>query len=734
MKSWFRKARGCAALCALLLCGCPAPSPECIEGDEPTCPDAGGPPPDVCNSAQEALSDASCELALGQVRQAFISFGGDQDWYLARMPALTPRSLVHLSGGYGAPATAVNLSLTLLAEDGKTSLAQKVDRHGQAAPRPVDIILPFSQSNAKLLVLVGDEAGTAVPRFDVKNPYSVKIEVVENPDPNEPNDQTPTVIPLAQQGATLAGQVQGQLATDDDVDRFKFTAPAGRKVIHLRLTAPKMNPPPPYRLSYTLYEPSGRPVSEGVVQNEFLAVDLATARLSTAGDWTVVVQGYKSPNTSTTVPGDIRPEAKYTLAIAILDEVDATEPNDTLANARVAAIGAPGGSQSWTGRIGYVPDPDWFAVDLGPLAEWSVLQFDVRPGAGGGRFPPLSTSADRQLRVLAVVAQGAQTCKMDPNVCPKGYEGSQLWQSQVEGMCDLSPAQCLLAERNEHVSFANLRNFEGRLPVPPHAASLRYYVVVQDEGNNWADDRDYTLTVRWLDDPDEAAAKAPVTLPQTTSYPSPSPAAEVSGDLSHGYGRVVQHDVNRGDGVRAPEDYDAVPSDVDRYQFDFPAGLTTEQSWALEWEILHLPDGGLPADLALELEFCDADADGGATGCATVSRGLVLAYSPDRLAPWYSQSLADRTVLYERNRTATSTTVRAAPAGCFCYESRFVRGGRYYAKVLAVDRKSHEPVQYRVRSAYASYPQGFTTDGGARTCPVSTDGGPSCRFTGGASN
>ena len=154
----------CASFAALGLMACPPPSTECVTGNEAGC-DAGGPPPDFCNSQAEADADpAHCALTVtsggaapvrkdGVYISKMLDGGVDQDWYVAQLPALTPRSLVHINGGYQATQTAVNFQLNVLREGGSglTSLAAAVDHHvGGAAPKPVDIIFPFVESNTKL--------------------------------------------------------------------------------------------------------------------------------------------------------------------------------------------------------------------------------------------------------------------------------------------------------------------------------------------------------------------------------------------------------------------------------------------------------------------------------------------------------------------------------------------------------------------------------------------------------
>jgi hypothetical protein len=170
-----------AALGETLLMACPPEPPLCEFGDEEGC-DAGTPPPDLCNSREEALTGAQCQLTLGtQIADRFIGHSGDQDFYSVQLGALTPRTLLHVNGGYGVPATPVNFAINILNEAGTSSGARRVDKHGQAAPRPVDIIVPFSESNAKLIILVGDEALVQVPPYDVRNPYALVVETLENP-------------------------------------------------------------------------------------------------------------------------------------------------------------------------------------------------------------------------------------------------------------------------------------------------------------------------------------------------------------------------------------------------------------------------------------------------------------------------------------------------------------------------------------------------------------------------
>jgi hypothetical protein len=737
---------------AVLLCACSSAPPCDPEVDE--CATDAGPPEDICNSKDEAFNDSRCEIPLGADAGllGFIGIakdgGVDSDFYSVKIPStVTPRTLVHISAGYAVPATPVNLAVSVLREDGNTSLARKIDKHGAAAPRPVDIVFPYGDASTRLLVLLSDEGAGLKPNVDNRNQYEVKAEVLENPDSNEPNDVTPTVITLT--GTSPAtGTAFGALATDDDVDKYSFTAPGGRKILYLHITGAcatfgaatcntRLMPEPPFRVGYVLFDKDGKPVAEGQAKNEFIPVDLATARLTTAGEYTLVVSGYKAPNMTAVTPGDLR--MIYKVELQLLDDLDTNEPNDSIAQPKVVPM-AYGSAVSFTGRLGYVPDPDVFALDLAGSVNAGVLRYKLTGPTGTGRFPPLAPASDRQVRVVTEVNVGAtradreNNCKTNSNVCPKGYEGSLQAQSLIESLCGAQdPPWCTWAERNEDSQFANLRNMEGAIPVPAHGGT-RYYLFVQDDGNDYADDRDYKIDIAYEADPDDTARAAlpfatqQTTLSQNASFPVPASVGEVTGTLSFGYGRTIRHDINKGEGIRAGNDYDAVPNDFDRFEMALPAvPAPIDRSWALQWDVLPSDAGTIAGQIALEVNFCTTGTltDG---GCTSVDR--VLAYSPDQLGPWYSNVQSDRGTLWKlMNNPGGGVTVTAEPLGCFCFEPRVMSTGHFIFKVGAVDRDSNAPISYRIRQSIAPYPQGYVVDGGSMMCPAPGVDGGGCRFT-----
>ena len=145
--------------------------------------------------------------------------------------------------------------------------------------------------------------------------------------------------------------------------------------------------------------------------------------------------------------------------------------------------------------------------------------------------------------------------------------------------------------RRDPARFPNLGNFQGALPVPPHAATLTYHFVAQDDGTNWADDRDYRLDVSWEDDDaEEVGAYSGATETERArtlngvgagNLPVGNASFESKGELSYGHGRLRGNDRATGLGVRGPADYDAVSSDTDSTRTTSPAGprRRTPRGW-----------------------------------------------------------------------------------------------------------------------------------------------------------
>lgn len=715
------------------------------------CPGGGGGgdalPPDLCNALDEALNDSRCALQqdANPPHMDFISVPNDQDWFSFRTPStLDARSLLRITGGYDPRITTpVQLAMNLLREDGQASLGRVVDVHGQGSPQPLQILTRFTQPDTRLVLLMADQPDSpARPQFDALHPYLVGWSVLEDPDVNEPNDTTPTPIPL---NASFSGSQTGVLATQDDVDLFSINAATAGRILYFHIGEATPSPKPAlYRLAYTLLSPSGAPVAEGRVDNVFSTVDLATARvIQAAGTYTLSIHAYREPSVIGPLPGDDR--LTYKIDVLIVDQQDANEPNDTLAQADPKAVSlALGSTRTFTGRIGSVGDPDWYAVDVPASSSAQILHYKVLPPTGTGRFPPLPLGpggfADREITAVTTVTQGTLACQTDSTLCPKGFAGNPNYQLAVNQICARTPAQCLWSDREEDPSYPNLKNFEGKFPISPHGIATRYYLLMQDVGNDWADDRDYTLQVTLEADSDDTARLAlpglTTVVPFTqdvsgSTFPAPpASASTLSGKLSFGYGRLFSNDPIVGQGIRGPGDYDAVETDVDRYELDIPfqdpASGPLDRTWELQWTVQSV-NGVQPESLFVEAELCDGTqtpTDGGTCASVTTSRsggGLVFAYDSASLRSWWNVNTGvGIQPLYDLATTTSSSTVTARAYGCFCFEPRFIQGGKLFLRVGGVDRNSWDETTYTVKTAFTSYPKSFAAqaDGGTRSCPA----------------
>jgi len=110
------------------------------------------------------------------------------------------------------------------------------------------------------------------------------------------------------------------------------------------------------------------------------------------------------------------------------------------------------------------------------------------------------------------------------------------------------------------------------------------------------------------------------------------------------------------------------------------------------------------------------------------SRGnkLVLSYNPASIAAWHNPNGPFQPA-YDRG-TPPDQTVLARAYGCFCFEPRFVAGGKFFVNVSSVDRNTYFPARYDIWTAFTDYPQSYPLDGGMVSCPApGPDAG--CQFT-----
>ena len=472
-----------------------------------------------------------------------------------------------------------------------------------------------------------------------------------------------------------------------------------------------------------------------------IAADIATARLSTAStavNWLLSVHGYKQTST-TQVPGDLR--FKYTVTVVTVPDVDPQEPNDTMAqsdttSATQVSVGV-GGSTSKTGRISYVGDADYYKITL-PSGAASTLHYKITWGTGS-RFPaPLPGTLDRLTRVLTQVPLAS--CQDSPTVpstaCPKDQDNGVEYPTAQETFCQQN--LCLWGQRYEDLAFPNLRNLEGVVSIPSGGGT--YYLVMQDDGLDWADDNLYTLELDRQTDPDPLRTQS-VAMADLGSY-SETPgggATTLTGTINYGYGHLFNNDPTKGQGIRAPHDYDGQVSDLDTYNLTFSPSLVNgwyDRAWELSWSVEEGSTGIVPSNVLVTAVFC-AQNGGSCTSVATSASGnpFSFAYTGASVASWQNRDAgAANYPVYSQTTSGAGQVTTALTTGCFCLEPRFVQSGKLTLQVENVDRNTYEGMNYTIHTALAPYPQNYVETGVSGSCPAPVSNGqggynPGCLFT-----
>ena len=554
----------------------------CSKTPTPPVTDAGPPPVDTCNTADTAKDDPTCQLALdGDPVKGFIYPAGDRDWYHLKLPAALPaRPLLNVHTGYSAPSSPVTLTANIIGTDGQTSLGTGEDPRLHGEPTVFDVVvrLDAAAAGSDYYVLMQDDASDnddpAHGDFDRKNGYTLTASVSSDPDVHEPNDTEATATGLSVGEASQAS-IDGALATTGDEDYYLLdvATTASRPILYIDLTAPALTPAPLTRVSFVLY-PQGdklHPIAQGSSKSPVGKQEVATARLLPGGGkYVLVVKGNKERDTDPPPAGDIR--LVYTLKSQVFPDLDSNEPNDDITRSTGAVL-AIGDTKIFQGRIAYVPDADWYAIDVAGSTQNSRLAYTVSFPSGGdpGRFPA-TDATEIHSKILNVVTTPSSLSDCITN-CPG--------DPQIKAdYCGRSISQCARSVRYENTMFSNLENFLGVVPVPARPGLARYYINIQPRSLDAANDQLYELKVQILPEtPDELSAyrdspagAATLGMPWLSTYnPDPGTGLTVSGQIS--YGLLPRSDSTPADNnpllPKAPPDYDA-KNDADLYELVLP--------------------------------------------------------------------------------------------------------------------------------------------------------------------
>jgi hypothetical protein len=738
----------------------------CIKGEVGGVPEPPITHPDLaCNTAPEARDNPECRLQLNVEKQEYIQQPNDKDWWVVNVGTLPTRAIVHVVAGYKPGAgqdagnfnTAVNFKINVLDSNNgvvATSMAFAQDQHGSNPPKMLDLTFRYTKGSNDLYILVEDDNGR---KYDNLSPYSVFVEVVPDPDANEPNDTPATATPvtLTPTPDGVQGNTGGVLATPGDSDYFSINAPNPNSVMWIHVvqdcTITTCPAPHAYRLEYFLRSPApGNPViatdsagAGSLVSDQLMEV--GTARLlPVTGLYTLQVRAYVDPNNQTVIPpGDLK--FTYKVEVIIVPLQDPKEPNNSIEDAKAKpspdlTIGA-GGSGNITGRISFVPDPDWYRVRLsGASAVPHLLHYKVTPSDVPARFPPVPGRKDRHLNVTTEIPNGAQSeCAAgDAGVCIISAPTSNFNYPIATNFCQQATPQCLQSARYENYDvppkFPDLLNFEGVLQVPPHPGDVDYFFQFEDEGVNWADDTDYTIFVQWLAEPEPALEALPEAQRPATMG-SGGPVTPLTGYLSYGIGAT---DTSLGIApITDVKDYDGRGDDVDTYAVDIPVGAVPDGA-RLFWQ-WRIPSAGTtpPYDLGIRLGFCVPD---GGVDCASIqtrtqagNSQLGLIYTDQDVTSWWnSPQVTPLEHAYDRTYSGTMPTGNVLTVlrdyACGCLEPRLIPASgtaKMFVSVFPINRQTWDTgIPYTVETGFGAYPYSFTPNGGGTlSCPTP------CNFT-----
>jgi hypothetical protein len=706
------------AVSCSLACGKKAPDPT---------PDAGSITIDQCSSATVAKTLAECQLTLGQKLTGHIAPAGHHVWYHLSLPTLPPRALLQVTAGYDVPESPVTLQALLFQGDALKSLGSAIDKKPRGSPSPVNVVSRVDQPGDFYVLLQDDGSsadGAQKGVADFRHAYAQA-----------------TPIPLSNGQGTQTGY----LATTGDQDVYAVDVPgsvsSSRSVLYVGLDAPALVPDSQIRIAYTIEREGadGGAVASGQTPSPVGEQKTGTARLLTEGGrYIVTVSGYKQHVTDEDPPGD--PRLKYTINVQLLPDVDANEPNDLPGQATQVDLGSVGASQTVRGRIGYVADLDWFAVRLAGSGQNTRLRYTLTfddAQAASRRFPEVGSIDDHQLTVSSLEAS-TSSCEAS---CPSG-------PTQLDG-CVFTTPQCIHSYRKQLVGEPSaptgLENFQGALPVPAGAART-FHFLIEDQGNDGADDRGYTLQLSWTtEDPDDAssyhdtgATAQSVGTPLLGSYVEDPRGAAPS---AQGYCSVGHAHLAEGQALNANPvipifasggfqvDFDR-RNDVDLFRLAipqttlaFPDGGSEilPLAWSSAWTVGTTPGanpGARPYDLQMTYFFCDPAQN---PSCDVNGKWEVIpvAYHDGVRQSWVGSTMPGWDV------SATNDAFVTRANECFCIEPRFAKGGVAYLAVSAISRASYDDAPYEVFNAFSPYPQSYG-DGGGTQCPVDSSG--SCHF------
>lgn len=273
--------------------------------------------------------------------------------------------------------------------------------------------------------------------FDILNPYTVSIELVADPDVNEPNNTQETATPKT------PGTFTGQIATTADQDWYAIAVPGGAQIVDVTITAPADSG---VDHTATLFAADGFtellafPLIEGATAGS------VTARLRSRanGGETVYLVVRDAEDVLSQLDAV---KGTYTVVLTVLANPDTNE--GALGNDEPGTATAITSGGQLNGVIATTADQDLYEIAAGggtSRANPRVLLITIETDAVlGGDFQP-------QVTIVGVdpeVAVGQQTCNANCAIC----DNAKCKQPRLQRFIDGATFRTAFALRDQESVF-----------------------------------------------------------------------------------------------------------------------------------------------------------------------------------------------------------------------------------------------------------------------------------------
>lgn len=198
------------------------------EPPPPPLPDAG--PGEQCQVDLLYNADTAAPLSLGETQDGLLCPALDADFYRFTVPSAGSVVRVHL--WMDTHLTPVEPGYSLLNGEGlPTGIT---NRHPNRSPgERVDFEGSHRLEDAGDYIVVVQDVEGFEDRLDITNPYHLSVEVVADPDGNEPNNDADEATP-----ATAGGTVTGLIATTGDEDWYALPVEEDARIVDVTARAP----------------------------------------------------------------------------------------------------------------------------------------------------------------------------------------------------------------------------------------------------------------------------------------------------------------------------------------------------------------------------------------------------------------------------------------------------------------------------------------------------------------